>query len=624
MSNDPLHLSLGGFQLTIVMSRHSIGNPILHWYKIQEMIADSETDILLLLDCCYAAQAARGRGPSQGKFEVLAAAAMGMMTLKAGDMSFTHALLQEMKTAVGRDGFVRIGDLHARLCQRESKLFATPVHISIRPNRQPLVLEPATRARPRDPTVGGATSLLHVLVQIKQDLSSDTLVQVSEWLRSDVPYIISGLQVVERTEHIQHAVQDIQEGKKAFVKQLQTATKDDITEAWAKVVSLVSTYSHSNELSGNAADEAQKTNNAKDFLRHLDAENKLVMDALERCILTAPELEDSNMLEQAADDDVLKQLGIDRQLQMRRIVLSSNPLVAGQHERANKSAADESSVIQEVKKYGPYIDPAEMPALTSRVDLLAKLLAVPKTHEFRSLRCLGWSHQDLVNTYTLDFEVPSMYTGRQYTTLYTIIKESTGRARPNMNERVWISYTLARAINKWHIAGWVHQSISSHNVLFFFEKDTHRVDYSQPFLHGFEFARPDSDPSIGRAADDLEFNVYRHPERQGNLRKGHRKKHDIYSLGVVLLEIGLWQLGTKLISDSRQQQPSARDRQAKLLRHCSERLPHFSGISFEAAVYACLSSNGESEWEDKDGCEFARLFQQKVVDELAKGVRIFS
>lgn len=602
--------------------RHAVGGPILHWYKIQETIADSGTDILLLLDCCYAAQAARGQGQSQGKFEVLAAAAMGMQTLKAGDRSFTHALLREMKMAVDREGFVRIGDLHARLCQRESKLFATPVHICIRPNRRPLVLEPVSTPRSRDPTVGETASLLHVLVQIKQDLSSNTLVQISEWLSSDVPYIISGLEVVERTEHIQQVVQDIQEGNKVFFKQLQTATKDEIIEAWEKVVSLVSMYSQSDDLGSDAAEKAQKTKRAQDFLRHLDAENKLAMDALERCILTAPELEEPYILEQAAGDDVLKQLGMDHQLRMRRIALSSTMSIAEQCQSADTPNLGEGSIIQEVKKYGPFVDPADIPALTSRVELLAKLLAVPKTDEFRSLRCLGWSHEDLANTYTLDFAVPPTCIGRKYTTLHTIIKESRARIRPTMNERVWISYTLARAVNKWHISGWVHQSISSHNVLFFFKDDTHRVDYSQPFLHGFEFARPDSDPSIGRAADDLEFNVYRHPEREGNLRKGHRKKHDIYSLGVVLLELGLWQLGTQLVSNS-SQTLSARDRQTKLLRHCSERLPHFAGIFYEAAVYACLSSNVEADWDDRAGSELAKLFQQNVVDELAKGVKIF-
>ncbi len=56
---------------------------------------------------------------------------------------------------------------------------------------------------------------------------------------------------------------------------------------------------------------------------------------------------------------------------------------------------------------------------------------------------------------------------------------------------------LAKAVQKWHLVGWVHQGISSSSVIFFHKKDTNQVDYAQPFLHGFEFARPDSDPSMG-------------------------------------------------------------------------------------------------------------------------------
>ena len=41
--------------------------------------------------------------------------------------------------------------------------------------------------------------------------------------------------------------------------------------------------------------------------------------------------------------------------------------------------------------------------------------------------------------------------------------------------------------------------------------------------------------------DDWEKNLYRHPQRQGILlHADYEMRHDIYSLGVCLLEIGLW------------------------------------------------------------------------------------
>lgn len=160
-----------------------------------------------------------------------------------------------------------------------------------------------------------------------------------------------------------------------------------------------------------------------------------------------------------------------------------------------------------------HIDPRDQPDLESRVKLLATLLGEQKADGFRSLRCLQWSHQPIARIYTLDFAIPAQYDGCQYTTLEAVIRQSKRQARPTLNERIRISYLLEKALQKWHVVGWVHQSISSNHVLIFQNKHTRQVDFSPPFLHGFEFARPDSDPFIGRASDNLEFNIYRHPDR---------------------------------------------------------------------------------------------------------------
>jgi hypothetical protein len=65
-----------------------------------------------------------------------------------------------------------------------------------------------------------------------------------------------------------------------------------------------------------------------------------------------------------------------------------------------------------------------------------------------------------------------------------------------------------------------------------------RLQISQNWVMGFEFSRPEFDFSFGRPDKDPARNVYRHPERQGKPNKPFAKIHDIYALGVVLLEIG--------------------------------------------------------------------------------------
>ena len=95
----------------------------------------------------------------------------------------------------------------------------------------------------------------------------------------------------------------------------------------------------------------------------------------------------------------------------------------------------------------------------------------------------------------------------------------------------------------------MHESFRSENVLFFPRKsacvnektavkDQAEVDLRQPWIFGFEFSRRESFFSSGFIDTCPERDVYRHPERQGVPLTTFKKTHDIYALGVVLLEIG--------------------------------------------------------------------------------------
>lgn len=95
----------------------------------------------------------------------------------------------------------------------------------------------------------------------------------------------------------------------------------------------------------------------------------------------------------------------------------------------------------------------------------------------------------------------------------------------------------------------VHESFRSENILFFTSRTgvenknaqnetLDKVDLTQPWIFGFEFSRPDSFFSAGFIDACPDRDVYRHPERQGQPLTTFRKIHDIYALGIILLEIG--------------------------------------------------------------------------------------
>ncbi|KAF8982761.1 hypothetical protein BDQ17DRAFT_1378503, partial [Cyathus striatus] len=61
------------------------------------------------------------------------------------------------------------------------------------------------------------------------------------------------------------------------------------------------------------------------------------------------------------------------------------------------------------------------------------------------------------------------------------------------------------------------------------------------YLMGFDFARKEDEASSRTGDDEWNKNLYRHPERYGiHPEANFNMLHDIYNLGVVLLEIALW------------------------------------------------------------------------------------
>ncbi|KAI0539442.1 hypothetical protein GGR58DRAFT_464309 [Xylaria digitata] len=102
-----------------------------------------------------------------------------------------------------------------------------------------------------------------------------------------------------------------------------------------------------------------------------------------------------------------------------------------------------------------------------------------------------------------------------------------------------IAKQLVQSVHYVHTCGFVHKNIRPENILVFPSGDD--MSLGQSFLIGFtEFRNENFQTNLyGDAA--WHRNLYRHPQRQGALvLERYVMQHDIYSLGVCLLEIGLW------------------------------------------------------------------------------------
>ena len=188
-----------------------------------------------------------------------------------------------------------------------------------------------------------------------------------------------------------------------------------------------------------------------------------------------------------------------------------------------------------------------------------------------------------------------------------------------------------------HASNFVHKSIRPDNVIVF--QDT-SSQLGRPFLVGFERFRMDVAVTY-RFGDDLwERNLYRHPQRQGLLpEKDFSMQHDIYSLGVVLLEVGLntsfawpkwrdngqyeWVPNTDIgLADllDRDQQGKASSLKRRFVKMAKEELPSIMGPKYTQVVISCLTCldgnnegfGDESEFEDEDGILIGVRFIEQV------------
>ncbi|KAI5861908.1 prion-inhibition and propagation-domain-containing protein [Durotheca rogersii] len=205
-------------------------------------------------------------------------------------------------------------------------------------------------------------------------------------------------------------------------------------------------------------------------------------------------------------------------------------------------------------------------ALARRRDHLVSLLHRTATSddEYRVLNCLGYcltsgrlpdgeTHPIVGFVYRLPDGAANHV---EPISLRAILGEAfaaTDPHIPNLDDRYQLAWSLAVSLYQLQCAGWIHRKISSHNVLFFKDKARGQIDINQPYVCGWQYARPDSyipgyKPSIyeseSRKVGSLgDLDMYAHPRRLDYVKgiPRFRKSFDIYSLGIILIEIAFWE-----------------------------------------------------------------------------------
>lgn len=195
-----------------------------------------------------------------------------------------------------------------------------------------------------------------------------------------------------------------------------------------------------------------------------------------------------------------------------------------------------------------------------RVQRLVGLLQeTRKPVEFCVPPCLGYFQDDAMKRFGLVFEPPKTAPAWPPQSLLTAF----AKKGITLHTKVQIAQDLSQWLLYLHAVNWLHKGLRSASVLFFAESGS--LELKHPYVSGFEYSRlaRGGVTTPGVSAGDIERSMYVHPDYLGPKREsGYKKTYDMYSLGIVLLEIAYWRpideiLGSKAEQDNNQEQAKA-------------------------------------------------------------------
>jgi hypothetical protein len=169
------------------------------------------------------------------------------------------------------------------------------------------------------------------------------------------------------------------------------------------------------------------------------------------------------------------------------------------------------------------------------------------------LKCLGY-HEAPDSAHTkpyLVFEVPEDF-GNPSTLRGTMLQTPISTDEPGgghaLESRFRLAHQISESVLSVHATGFVHKNIRPDTILLLRSLSSaspsspQTLPGVQPYLTFWMMLRKATDLSSLRGEDDWQRDIYRHPDRQGTQpQERYNIGHDIYSLGVCLLEVGLWE-----------------------------------------------------------------------------------
>ncbi|GAW20368.1 hypothetical protein ANO14919_098730 [Xylariales sp. No.14919] len=282
--------------------------------------------------------------------------------------------------------------------------------------------------------------------------------------------------------------------------------------------------------------------------------------------------------------------------------------------------------------------------------------------KFQALPCKGYVTDNENSRVGMVFSV-GLSSTMAIQSLQAVIN-STVQVAPPVGERFAMASRLVLAIHNLHAARWLHKGIRSDNILCFRDtKDENanlpgkentdglpnktesgdniaipladNLPLSKPpnplppfHLLGWDLSRPDhpSELSESISISTLGFQtkreiirMYTHPDvfpinQQNGKRSRYHARWDIYSIGLILLEIGLW----RTLESIRYSCKSEDEFRLRVRTEYCDRLQAKMGLVYWRAVQRCLNDDFDLADFGKEDYSLQVGFEKQVVFELEK------
>jgi hypothetical protein len=295
-----------------------------------------------------------------------------------------------------------------------------------------------------------------------------------------------------------------------------------------------------------------------------------------------------------------------------KLLLNASNIQVGkevQHNRYIASMTKGASTREGLVEFRSYEDRPEQ--IQQGIKNLCMILIESKEESFRLPKPEGIFHQEgSMKRCGLFFTLSSIgaHDLESVWTLQRIISPAERGRKPSafktplLEDRFKLALSLATALGKLHSVGWYHQGLQSRNVCLVLHNPGNEhsvVSFDKPFLFGFTKSRA-IEEKISYEDGDVLGNLYRHPDRwEPKPSKRHDALHDLYSLGVVLLEIGLWKELPGLLSATKDPKDfdisnwKACGVQSHLRKWGEASLAQIMGTAYQKIVLALLEAKAE-------------------------------